>query len=183
MAIDYSLLSPRDQVIQLEDLMRQYSDDIWKYALYLTQDKLLADDITQETFLRVFEKLETYREHSHIKTWLLTITRNLVKDYWKKAWTRKVRHWGLSDRMDTLALHSPSAEEVSMKKLELQEMGYTLCGLPPLLQEAIVLYSIDQLSYIEIADRLEVPLETVKSRIHRARQKIRLTSLYKTQYL
>lgn len=83
-----------DKNVILEDLMVAYGEDVWNYAFFLTRQSELSDDITQDVFVRVYERLFSYRGEASVKTWLLTITRNLVRDHWRSAWFRKVMPFG-----------------------------------------------------------------------------------------
>ncbi len=92
MAFEYlkSMSGGLDKNAALSDIMLTYGEDVWNYAFFLSKNRTLADDVTQDVFVRVYERLYTFRGEASIKTWLLAITRNLVRDHWRSAWIRRV---------------------------------------------------------------------------------------------
>lgn len=74
-----------DKNAALHDLMIDYGDDVWNYIFFLTRQSNTADDLAQDVFLKVFEKLHTFRGQSTVKTWILSVTYNTVRDYWRSA--------------------------------------------------------------------------------------------------
>jgi hypothetical protein len=74
----------------LSDLMNEYGNDVWNFAYFIVRQSKAADDISQEVFLAVYDKLYSFRGESSLKSWLLTITRNKSLKYLKSALIRKV---------------------------------------------------------------------------------------------
>jgi RNA polymerase sigma-70 factor, ECF subfamily len=151
----------------LNDLMTSFAGDVWNFAFSLTCSPELADDITQEVFIKVFHKLETFRGESSVKSWLLSITRNTVYDHKRSAFIRKVT---LVDLIYDKGWY-PSAETEVIKKLAANEIWEKVLSLPLKLREVLILTGHHNLSVKEIAIILDVAEGTVKSRIHRARKK------------
>jgi DNA-directed RNA polymerase specialized sigma24 family protein len=79
-----------DKKAILEELMVAYGKDVWNYAFSMTRKWDQADDITQEVFIKIFRNLYTFRHEASVKTWILTITRNMTLDYRRSAYYRKV---------------------------------------------------------------------------------------------
>jgi RNA polymerase sigma-70 factor, ECF subfamily len=152
----------------LTDLMSEYGKDVWKYALFLTLNPNLADDIMQEVFIKVFKNMYSYRGQASVKTWLFTITRNVARDHWKSAWTRKIVLFGSRPSPAIL----PSAEHEVMSSLQEQDIWRHVLDLPTKLREILLLHIHHELSLHELADFLHISEGTVKSRLHRARAKL-----------
>ncbi|MCS7461254.1 sigma-70 family RNA polymerase sigma factor [Paenibacillus doosanensis] len=170
MAFEYlkSISGGMDKNAVLEELMHVYGDDVWHYAFFLTRRKELADDIAQEVFVKVYERLYSFRGEATVKTWLLAITRNLVKDHWRSAWMRRVIPFGLRRRADG----GPSAEAEAMGRFVAEEVWRIVLELPRKLREVLLLHAHHQLTHTEIARLLSLSEGTVKSRLHRARAKV-----------
>lgn len=132
-----------------------------------------AEDLTQDIFLKVFKSLATFDRRANFQTWLISVSRNLCIDHYRSV--RKERE--SVDRAvdtDTLAPVSPDAGPVAA--LEQQDrvalLRQALTTLNPTLREAVVMRDLQELSYQEIATRLDLPEGTVKSRINRGRTEL-----------
>ncbi|WP_308639977.1 RNA polymerase sigma factor [Paenibacillus silvisoli] len=156
-----------DRHAVLNELMAAYGRDVWNYAFFYTRSREMADDISQDVFVKVYQQLYEFRGQSSIKTWLLAITRNTARDVLRSAWFRRVSLFGVfrPDSQQT----SPSAERESFEKLVTEEIWGTVLKLPQKLREVLLLNSHYGLSMQEMADMLQVSIGTVKSRLHRAR--------------
>jgi RNA polymerase sigma-70 factor (ECF subfamily) len=161
--------SESDKKDILHDLMTAYGDDVWNYAFLLCKNPDLADDITQDTFLKAFNKLFSFRGQSTIKTWLFAIARNTTYDYKKSSFFRRVT---LVEYISPQYKTSPSAEMEAMEVLVTSELWKQVLVLPVKLREAIILYAHHQLKIVEISDLLGISEGTVKSRIFKARLKL-----------
>lgn len=157
-----------DRKAILNDLMTAYGDDVWNYAYSITRKPEMADDITQEVFLKAYRKLHLFRAEASVKTWLLTITRNTAYDFRKSAFFRKVT---LVDFISTQGA-GPSAESEVFEKLAVNDVWKQVLALPPKYREVLILYGHYQLSMKEIAGVLGISEGTVKSRLHHARMKV-----------
>lgn len=162
------LTSDSDKKQVLHDLMTAYGDDVWNYALLICKNTELADDITQDTFLKAYNKLFTFRGQSSIKTWLFAIARNTAFDYKKSSFFKRVT---LVEYITQQKTH-PSAESEAMESLLSSELWGKVMRLPVKLREAIILYAHHQLKMKEIAELLGLSEGTVKSRIFKARVKL-----------
>lgn len=160
--------SDKDAVLQ--DLMNGLGRDVWNYAYFLTGRFDVADDVFQDVFVKVYRNLFSYRGESSVKTWLLSITRNVVKDHWKSAWTRRVLLMSSIPRRETVS----STEKEVISRMEQGHIWKAVLELPDKLREVLVLSAHHQLTVTEISALLRLSEGTVKSRLHRARGKVKL---------
>jgi RNA polymerase sigma-70 factor (ECF subfamily) len=145
------------------DLYQRHSRDVYRFALYLSGDPNLADDITAESFLRVWQSAAPVRLGS-VKAYLLAIARNLFLHELR----RLQRLTGLEERIPSAV----SLEKQTGVRAELDRVLTDLRELPEADRAAVLLRAEDGLSYEEIADVLGLPVSTVKVKVHRARLKL-----------
>ncbi|WP_054028402.1 RNA polymerase sigma factor [Bacillus sp. FJAT-28004] len=152
----------------LIDLMNAHGNDVWNFAFFLIRDADAADDICQDVFLTVYEKIHTFRGEASIKSWLLTVTRNKTYKYRRNAYFSKVVLMDFVTRKDT----SRSAEAEVFDRMETKYIWNAVMKLPLRYREVLLLEVHYQLSIQEMASMLHVAEGTIKSRLHRARKKI-----------
>lgn len=149
--------------MKVEELIDLYGDDILRLCIAYLGDRGLAEDAFQETFLKAWRALDSFRSESSEKTWLCRIAVNVCRDQLR---SRYLRMWRKSQPVDELLnLSSP------------QEIDYTpvrkaVLSLPGMYREAVVLHYMQNLSTQEIADILHLPKNTVCSRLSRARKQL-----------
>ncbi|MBD8030630.1 RNA polymerase sigma factor SigE [Corynebacterium gallinarum] len=152
------------------ELVAEHADSVYRLAFRLSGNQHDAEDLTQETFMRVFRSLKNYQPGT-FEGWLHRITTNLFLDM--------VRHRG-KIRMEALPEDYERVPGTDMTP----EQAYTVANLDPALQEAldelspdfrvaVILCDVVGLSYDEIAETLGVKMGTVRSRIHRGRTQLR----------
>jgi RNA polymerase sigma-70 factor (ECF subfamily) len=130
-----------------------------------------AEDVSQDTFLRAFHRLDQYRGAATFRTWLLQITRNTALNALARARRRPTEPADSSPE-------APDQDPVRQPVMELerqerqQRLELKLAGLRPEYRALLVLRDLEGLSYNEIADVLEIPLGSVKGRLHRARSEL-----------
>lgn len=157
-----------DHKALLNELMTAYGKEVWNYAFSITRKWDMADDITQEVFIKVFRNMHAFRRDASVKTWLLTITRNTAIDFKRSAFLRKVT---LTDSYEDRGSRQ-SAEHEVMEQWAAHDLWKLVLQLPTKYREAIILFAHYQLSLKEIAEVLGVSEGTVKSRMFHARQKL-----------
>jgi RNA polymerase sigma-70 factor (ECF subfamily) len=145
-------------------LYQTYAPQVQRFALFLCGDAMLADDITSETFVRAWTSRGKIRE-STVKAYLFTIARNLYRDYLR-------RNRRLQELEDTMEDHSPSLQSQTEHKAELDAVMAALQQLPEVDRAALLMRAQEEMPYEEIAEALQVPLTTVKVKVHRARLKL-----------
>ncbi|MDO3410063.1 sigma-70 family RNA polymerase sigma factor [Saccharibacillus sp. CPCC 101409] len=148
-------------------VMEQYGEDVWNYLYMLTRSRELADDLAQETFIRAYRHLHSYRGEAAVKTWLLRIARNRWYSYRRLAFVRRVT---LTDRLpETNA--SDSAEEEFLRAELTSEVWRTVLELPVKYREILMLRAHYEMSMEELAEALGITVSAAKSRLQRARRK------------
>ncbi|MBJ6362647.1 RNA polymerase sigma factor [Paenibacillus sp. GCM10012307] len=136
----------------LQHLMSAYGQDIWNLAFLLTKRHHLADDITQDVFIKVYQSIHLFRGASSMKTWLLSITRNIAINYLRTAFMRKVT---LTSWISTQGVNA-SAEKEVLEQSVAEEIWRVVLELPLKLREALILHAKYELSMKEIASVLGV---------------------------
>jgi RNA polymerase sigma-70 factor, ECF subfamily len=150
-------------------IVRAYETPVFNYVLRLVGDRALAEDLTQEVFLRVFQGLPSFSLRCRFTTWLFQVTKNRVLDE-LRAIERRPRTLVALDEMPQLEILDPPAERVEA----IDAVWRAVDVLNVDLKLALLLRDVVGLSYGEIADSLEVTLATVKWRIFKAREEVQL---------
>lgn len=153
-----------------EDIVRVHGDRVYRLAYRLAGNAHDAEDITQETFIRVFRSLDTFRPGS-FEGWLHRITTNVFLDMVRRR--QRIRMEALPEETDRIAGREPSPEQAFSDANLDPDLQAALDELLPEFRAAVVLCDVEGLSYEEIGATLGVKLGTVRSRIHRGRQALR----------
>jgi RNA polymerase sigma-70 factor (ECF subfamily) len=153
-----------------DELVRQHADRVYRLAYRLSGNQHDAEDLTQETFIRVFRSVQNYQPGT-FEGWLHRITTNLFLDMVRRR--GRVRMEALPDDYDRVPADEPNPEEIYHDSRLGPVLQAALDSLPPEFRAAVVLCDIEGLSYEEIGATLGVKLGTVRSRIHRGRQALR----------
>jgi RNA polymerase sigma-70 factor (ECF subfamily) len=143
-----------------ERLVRMYQAPVWRFLRHLLGDAALAEDITQETFLRVYQRLPTFEGRSKFSTWVLQIARNAGIDALRSR-----------QRRDRLLLAVPPVAPPPSADVR-AELDAALATLSPKLREAILVVEVLGLTYREASATIGVPEGTVKSRVFQARERM-----------
>jgi len=158
-------LTPDDLSQKITELIEQYGDDVYRVAFAILKSKELAEDIFQETFLRVCRSYSSYRGESSEKTWIISIAVNLCRDYMRSAWKKRVV---VTDEFAAYSSESHT-ENLIEKRSEREELMKAIMNLPDKFREVVILYYYQELSIEDIARALRIPQGTVKSRLFKAR--------------
>jgi RNA polymerase sigma-70 factor (ECF subfamily) len=153
-----------------DEVVRQHADRVYRLAYRLTGNQHDAEDLTQETFIRVFRSLASYKPGT-FEGWLHRITTNLFLDMARRR--SRLRMEGLPEDPDRLVGGEPSPEQMWSQAHLDPDLQAALDELAPEFRAAVVLCDVEGLSYEEIGATLGVKLGTVRSRIHRGRQALR----------
>jgi RNA polymerase sigma-70 factor (ECF subfamily) len=150
-------------------IVRAYEGPVYNYVLRLVGDRVLAEDLTQEVFLRVFQGLPRFSLRSKFTTRLFQVTKNRVLDELRANERRPRLTVALDDIAPLEVLDAPVERVEAMDALwkSVEELNVDL-------KMALLLRDVVGLSYTEIADSLEITLATVKWRIYKAREEVQL---------
>jgi RNA polymerase sigma-70 factor (ECF subfamily) len=159
---------------RFNDEMVPHMDLLYNYALYLTSDKEEANDLLQETFLKAYRFFDKFEAGTNAKAWLYRIMRNTYINEYRRVKRQpdmvefdeqisayQMAPRDISDRRDMAGIDVDDIFE--------DEIAGAISGLPEKFKSVIVLRDIEELPYEEIAESLEIPVGTVRSRLHRAR--------------
>jgi len=151
-------------------ILRAYETPVFNYVLRLVGgDRALAEDLTQEVFLRVYQGLPKFSLRSKFTTWLFQVTKNRVLDELRASERRPRALVALDDIAPLEVLDQP------VERLEaIDALWRAVENLSTDLKMALLLRDVVGLSYTEIADALEVTLATVKWRIYKAREEVQI---------
>ena len=165
-----------------DEIVRQHQRRIYRVIFLLVKDTDAADTLTQECFLRAYQKRASFRGECALATWLLRIAVNLVRDHGKN---RRISFWrklvGLEDDLSDdaappqYATPEPSPERILLAREALQAVWTTVASLSPQQQTIFLLRFAEEMSLAEIAEVLRLRVGTVKAQLFRATTKIRKT--------
>jgi RNA polymerase sigma-70 factor, ECF subfamily len=151
-------------------IVRAYETPVFNYILRIVGDRSLAEDLTQEVFLRVYQGLPGFSLRCKFTTWLFQVAKNRVLDELRARERRPAAPFNLDD-VPPLEVVDQPVERVEA----IDALWRAIDALPVDLKMALLLRDVVGLSYNEIADALEITLATVKWRIFKAREDVQLT--------
>lgn len=165
---DLLRLEPGDQ---LAALTRRHADAVYRVALSVTRDPDLAEDVSQDALLKAWQALPSYRGDAPLKNWLLRITHNTAISTLRRRRDVHVDPAELPE--DAQSAHRRADHSVERRvesRASFEAFEQALDRLDDLSRSIVVLREVEGMSYDEIANVLEVPLSTVKTRLLRARR-------------
>lgn len=177
---DLMLECSKGDMSAFELLVRRYQDALVNYINFTINDYHRAEDLAQETFLRVFKSASRYKPKSTFKSWLYTIATNLSRNELRNRARRKTYY--LEDLVDEdedvyqseFLIDTRLQPDILYEKKERQQLiKRTLDQLPENQRVALTLVTYQELSYEEISEILNCSIGAVKSLIHRARQNLK----------
>jgi RNA polymerase sigma-70 factor (ECF subfamily) len=159
----------KDAGLDWADVVAKYADVVYTMAYRLTGDDEEARDLAQDVLIRLHRGLGRYKE-GNFEGWLYRTTLNAFRDRLRKR--KRLREDELPDEPPGMRTGRVVEEAIQQKELQ-DEVQRALVKLPPEYREAVVLRDLQGRSYDEIAEILDVPAGTVRSRIHRGREALR----------
>jgi RNA polymerase sigma-70 factor (ECF subfamily) len=175
---DFSLVSRclRGDEAAWEELVRVHTRKVYGLCYRFTGSGSEAQDLTQEVFLRVFRTVKTFRAtEGSFGTWLARVTRNLLIDHYRRTRQERVTD-SIEEQLPMIeeggAAASARPDQALAGREASEILQATLQKLSPDLREAVILRDLQEMEYREIADVLQIPEGTVKSRINRGRAEL-----------
>ncbi|MED4456208.1 sigma-70 family RNA polymerase sigma factor [Metabacillus fastidiosus] len=163
---DESMLLEKEEII--DQLMQEYSDDILHLVYTYVKNRTTAEDLTQEIFLKCYEKLNQFNQQATLKTWVYRIASNHCKDYLRSWHYRKIT---LSDKiLDYIPSKSKQVEEEIIANSEENILTNAVMNLPLKYREVVFLHYYEELSLAEISKITTVNINTIKTRLKRAKE-------------
>ena len=157
-------------------LVERHQDYVYNSVCYLVGGGQDAEDIAQEVFVSAYRALAGFQGRAQFTTWLYGIMLNSVRSYWRRRKKVTVLSVGAGDEDDDpgvqLSAQQDGPAEMSVRAERVRVVQAAIAGLDEDLREIIVLRDIQGLSYEELAEALELPDGTVKSRLYRARREL-----------
>src|SRR5437764_14744252 len=170
------------QEAAFRELVRRYERPIFSLLYRMVRDRALAEDLAQETFIKVLNALGSYNPQCKFSSWIFKIANNAAIDHLRKRELDTLSldgspHATTPDQMSATALQLGDRGETPLQELEARELGgaieHAIARLRPEYRTCLLLRHVAGHSYEEIARMLDLPLGTVKTYIHRARNELR----------
>ena len=164
------------------ELVRRYQRPVFSLIYRMVRDRELAEDLTQETFVKVLNAIDRYRPEYKFSSWIFKIANNAAIDHLRRRELDTLSLDGGPDamtpeRVQATSLQLGDAAESQLDELEARELGTqierAIGALRPEYRACIIMRHVEGRAYDEIADVLDLPLGTVKTYIHRARAELR----------
>ncbi|MCP5063217.1 MAG: RNA polymerase sigma factor [Ignavibacteriae bacterium] len=157
-----------DKIIQFTLLYNRYKKRLYNFLLKLSGDRMTAEDITQSTFLKLYENFESLQNKGSVNYWIFRTARNEYYNYYKREKRKSdINENLISTKQDEFELES-YIELKEMKKIVLSELDKMEIEQ----KEVYLLKEYGGLSYKEISETLEIEVNLVKSRLYKVRQKL-----------
>jgi RNA polymerase sigma-70 factor (ECF subfamily) len=164
------------------ELIRRYERPVFSLVLRMVRDRQLAEDLSQETFIKALNAIGSYRPEYKFSSWIFKIANNAAIDHLRRRELDTLSldgapHASTPEEIEATALQVGDKGETPLEELEARELGSAIeraiAQLRPEYRACILLRHVEGLAYEEIAQSLDLPLGTVKTYIHRARHELR----------
>lgn len=165
------------------ELIRRYQRPVFSLVYRMVRDRELAEDLAQETFIKVLNAIDSYRPEYKFSSWIFKIANNAAIDQLRRRGLNTLSldgspHAESADAIEATTLQISDGAENQLDEVASRELGsqieVAINQLRPEYRSCIILRHIDGRPYEEIAEMLDLPLGTVKTYIHRARNELRI---------
>lgn len=190
LALDLANLPDADVVAQAQkgredafrELVRRYERPVFSLIFRMVRDRETAEDLAQDTFIKVLNHIDRYRPEFRLSSWLFKIANNVAIDYLRRRQIETVSidgspHAATAAEIEATSFDVVARQETALEEMEARELGgaieRAIAALRPEYRACILLRHVEGRSYEEIAATLDLPLGTVKTYIHRARHQLR----------
>ena len=179
---DVVALAQQGRDSAFRELIRRYERPVFSLIYRMVRDRELAEDLAQDTFIKVLNHIDRYRPEFKLSSWLFKIANNVAIDHLRRRQIDTVSidgspHALTQDAVEATSFDVVGPQESALDELEARELGgaieKAIAGLRPEYRSCIMLRHVEGRSYEEIAATLDLPLGTVKTYIHRARHELR----------
>lgn len=160
----------RDRSAVLEEWMTAYGTRVMHLAYFYLKDRHAAEDISQEVFLKAYNSMDDFRGDSQVYTWLYRITVNLCRDRLRSAYHQRTV---LPGELPVARSEGDEPESEALKQSKRESIMRSIMSLPEHYREVLVLYYYQELNVVQIAEVTGLAENTVKTRLHRARQQLK----------
>ena len=164
-------LQQRGEIMAYEVLLKRYQRPVYGFIRRQVGDQALAEELLQETFLRVYDRIDSCARPEAFKSWTFSIAANLCRNQARRRQVRQGEQ--ATDGINGHAGTGPDPEDAAISAQLRERIEAALCELTETQREVFLLYQYTRLSYDEIAETLEVPVGTVKSRMNTALTRLR----------
>ncbi|MDA1816564.1 sigma-70 family RNA polymerase sigma factor [Bacillus cereus] len=152
----------------IDEIMNKYGQEVLQFVYSYVNNKEVAEDVTQDIFVKCYKSLHTYKGNSNLKTWLWRIAINHCKDYLKSWYNKKVIV--TEDDFTYMESQKESVEQIVIQNAEDSRLASAVMSLPIKYREVIYLFYYEELSIKEIATVIEVKGNTIKTRLKKAKE-------------
>lgn len=165
------------------ELIRRYERPVFALIYRMVRNREQAEDLSQETFVKVLNAIESYRPEYKFSSWVFKIANNAAIDHLRRRELNTLSldgspHAATPEAIEATALQISDHSESPLEEVEAKELGgeieEVIARLRPEYRTCILLRHVDGRSYEEIAEILDLPLGTIKTYIHRARNELRI---------
>ena len=179
---DVVALAQQGRETAFRELIRRYERPVFSLIYRMVRDRELAEDLAQDTFIKVLNHIDRYRPEFKLSSWLFKIANNVAIDHLRRRQLDTISmdgspHAQTADAVEATSFDVVVDQESALDELEAREMGtaieQAIASLRPEYRSCIMLRHVEGRSYEEIAATLDLPLGTVKTYIHRARHELR----------
>lgn len=179
---DIAALAKQGREAAFRELVRRYERPVFSLIFRMVRDREIAEDLAQDTFIKVLNNIDRYRPEFKLSSWLFKIANNVAIDHLRKRQLDTVSmegspHAATATEIEATSFEIASQQESPLDEMEARELGSSIeraiAALRPEYRSCIMLRHVEGRSYEEIAAILDLPLGTVKTYIHRARHELR----------
>jgi RNA polymerase sigma-70 factor (ECF subfamily) len=179
---DVVALAQKGREAAYRELLRRYERPVFSLVFRMVRDRTIAEDLAQDTFIKVLNHIDRYRPEFKFSSWLFKIANNVAIDHLRKRQLNTVSmdgspHAGTAAEIEATSFELADQSETALQEMVSRELGsaieVAIAQLRPEYRSCILLRHVEGRSYEEIAATLDLPLGTVKTFIHRARHQLR----------
>ncbi|GMU95515.1 MAG: RNA polymerase sigma factor [Ignavibacterium album] len=162
----------QSKLIEFTLIFNKYKTRVYNYAYRMLSNQMIAEDIVQDVFIKLFDNLDKIRKKESIEFWLIKTVRNEIFSYHRNQAEKKLFKEAIEiDEIENSVLASSPAESFEINELK-EIILNELNQMQDIFKEVFILREYALMSYKEIANILEIDQELVKSRLYKARQKL-----------